>query len=482
MANKNALLIIASFSILILLFWLKGVLFLDPDLFWHIKMGQIIAADGIPHTDPFTFSMPSYFYANHEWLSEIILAKLYGLTGIAGLSFLFSIFTTLTIYVFFRKNCGFFLLPLFLFSCSLLLPFSGIRLQTIGWFLFALILILEKSSISKLLIFYPLIFLFWANLHGSFVIGLVLIFLFFLKKRFAFGKFDINYFLLFLLSCLVTLLNPFGIKLWIETWHTISDPFLRWVINEWLPLFFDTGSLFLWIWIVISSFLFLKYSRISFVVKVFYLLFLFLGISSSRNFPFYLIFTIPAVIGFLQNPKLIKKKSSLIITILFLSLFLGQVFFTFNEKSLEQAKNPYPKKAAEFLQSKKPGDRIFASYGFGGYLISQLPQNKFFIYGAMPSWRQKIKPDESDYAFKEYLEQTLTNTDLNLFFNKYNISTVVWGLDDSTSSKKGNPLSPFALKLKRFDLSEKTFLQRIESIGWEKIYQDNISVIYQKVK
>src|SRR6185295_6551395 len=43
----------------------------DPDLWWHLKTGAIIAATNqVPRTDPFSYSAGGHAWTAHEWLSE----------------------------------------------------------------------------------------------------------------------------------------------------------------------------------------------------------------------------------------------------------------------------------------------------------------------------------------------------------------------------------------------------------------------------
>src|SRR6185369_11325611 len=58
---------------------------LDPDLWWHLKTGeQIIDAHSIPHVDDFSFTKQGSEWVAHEWLSEVIIAGIYRLSGFVG--------------------------------------------------------------------------------------------------------------------------------------------------------------------------------------------------------------------------------------------------------------------------------------------------------------------------------------------------------------------------------------------------------------
>jgi len=59
----------------------------DPDSYSHIAVGRwILAHGGVPATDPFSFSMHGAPWIAFEWLSEVIYAAVYALSGWAGVA------------------------------------------------------------------------------------------------------------------------------------------------------------------------------------------------------------------------------------------------------------------------------------------------------------------------------------------------------------------------------------------------------------
>ena len=55
----------------------------DPDFWWHLRTGQLIAdRHGLLTTDPFTYTATDSYWVNHSWLYDSVL---YGLasSGIA---------------------------------------------------------------------------------------------------------------------------------------------------------------------------------------------------------------------------------------------------------------------------------------------------------------------------------------------------------------------------------------------------------------
>ena len=66
---------------------------IDPDFWWHIRVGRDIFASGsAPRIDAYTHTMSEYQWVDHEWLFDAGLWALYDTFGFALLAFLFASF------------------------------------------------------------------------------------------------------------------------------------------------------------------------------------------------------------------------------------------------------------------------------------------------------------------------------------------------------------------------------------------------------
>lgn len=488
--------IILIFLIIFILFLVKGALALDPDFGWHIKMGELILKSGIPSKDPFSYTMPSFGFVDHEWFVNIVLYKLYLYIGIVGLSFIFSIFTVLVLLIVLpRKFNQFFEAPL-LISGAILLPFAGIRPQELTWLLLAVLLnfFLTESGWKKTRFFLPLFFILWANLHGGFVIGLLVLLIFILVRIWESRKINFGDIFIFLLSLLATFINPYGIRLWEEVLRSALDSSLRFTIQEWTPILFRFDLSFLFL-ATLSFILVLKY-RLKFGLfekSLFFILFI-LALSSQRNVPFWLVIALPLTIKSIfflsEEVKKVKMgetrfskvyKIFLIITVL---IFIFQAFFILKNSNSVSEENYYPKKAIAYLKQNTFKGQFFSPYNFGGYLIWKYPEKKVFIDGRMPSWRYVGPSNESSYAYRDYNEILSGKKDYREIFKQYNINTVLWFKPDlQENSNFSKLISSFHIKFLNqiFGSKEnKSFLKKLEDDGWKKVYQDEIAVIYLK--
>src|ERR1700722_6384257 len=58
----------------------------DPDLWWHLKTGQIIwTTRHIPVTDLFSYTTNHHAWVPQEWLSQTVIYGVYHLGGLSGL-------------------------------------------------------------------------------------------------------------------------------------------------------------------------------------------------------------------------------------------------------------------------------------------------------------------------------------------------------------------------------------------------------------
>ena len=73
------------FALTVLTVLTVGKRFNDPDLWWHLKVGEVAwATHSIPSTDRFSFTA-NHPWVAHEWLSEVAIYATYRAGGYTGL-------------------------------------------------------------------------------------------------------------------------------------------------------------------------------------------------------------------------------------------------------------------------------------------------------------------------------------------------------------------------------------------------------------
>ena len=160
----------------------SATIFNDGDVSWHIATGQwILDHRAIPHTDPFSFTWGGRPWVPFEWLSEVLLAAVYRLAGYGGIAALATaILMALHAIVFF--NAARFVRPLVAVLAivamdAVLIPMMLARPHLFAWALIAFwtwLMVRAREQDRAPPLVAALLMVLWANLHGSFVLGLLI--------------------------------------------------------------------------------------------------------------------------------------------------------------------------------------------------------------------------------------------------------------------------------------------------------------------
>ena len=152
---------------------------LTPDVWWHLATGRLIARDGIPHRDPFSYTLGDRSWTAHEWLADRLLFASFESAELLGVVLFRAVLIAAAVamaYVAARQRGR------VLWSLVLLIPAAWAtqrnwldRPQLWSFFLAPLVLwILEAHRCGRRRIIYllPPVFALWVNLHGGFMFGL----------------------------------------------------------------------------------------------------------------------------------------------------------------------------------------------------------------------------------------------------------------------------------------------------------------------
>jgi hypothetical protein len=247
----------------------------DAGIGWHIRTGQIIlSSHSVPRVDPFSSSVAGNPWFAWEWLYDVIVGRLEGAFGLNGVVVFTAFIIALTFSLAFsmllrrRTNLGLALVLILLAASASMIHFFA-RPHVVTW-LFTLlwfwILDSSKGNAGALhlhsaehppskkapynfLWLLPVTMVLWVNMHGGFLIGLVLLGIYWFAGVWACMRpakhgFDEamtkirarrgvrNLTLIGLCSLGVTLINPYGIQLHIHIYRYLSNPFLMNHIDE----------------------------------------------------------------------------------------------------------------------------------------------------------------------------------------------------------------------------------------------------------
>ncbi len=147
------------------------------DLWWHLAAGRWIVAHGaLPKLDPFSFTAAGP-WNNHEWLADVVFDRWTAAFGVRSLVYWYwgvLLATYLLLFDLLRRRgaSGWLSLGACTLAAAASVPFFEIRPHLYSLLLFVILLrlTLGRAQLPKAL---PLLFAIWANLHASFVFGLL---------------------------------------------------------------------------------------------------------------------------------------------------------------------------------------------------------------------------------------------------------------------------------------------------------------------
>jgi hypothetical protein len=212
------------------------------DLAYVVRAGQLMLSNGgVLREDPFLLTTMCDPWANQQWGAEILHAGAFDALGWLGLALLRTGLTLGVIALLYaacrssgaaRRQAAW----LTLLAAVLLMGGFQARAQLIGIALFAAtlwVLARRHEHPNGVYLAIPIL-LVWANTHGSFPFGMLLLVVALLEDRVA-SRPRGRLWAATLLALAATALTPFGPTVWIYVVELSSNPQIRAVVEEWRP-------------------------------------------------------------------------------------------------------------------------------------------------------------------------------------------------------------------------------------------------------
>ncbi|HJU06838.1 MAG TPA: hypothetical protein VJ692_16935, partial [Nitrospiraceae bacterium] len=406
----------------------------DPDFGWHLRTGlDLIATGRLPKTDPYSHTMPDWPWVEHAWLMDGIIGLIYSGLGGVGVIVLFAavIASALIMGAASARASRTIRFISVAAVAWIALPFLGARMQMVTLLGVAIVLWLWRTYRDERLTHLwamPMLFLLWANVHGGFTAGLFTVGVILmasgiarltimqwpsLSRRIAepiLSWPQIRHLaLVFVISILITLINPYGWRLHGEIYASLTDRFMLDTLREWqsVSLYTRAGAIYVIYVVTLAGALVAWYRRVEPVRWAVFAVFLLLSLRHSRNVPFFLLVSLPVWAEMLSASATRMSAwvpaewiargraafaGSLLMAITLVLLGSGHLervarcglatddFFRDTE---------YPIEAVHWVQAHRGqlGSNLYNDYGLGGFLLWWLPGEKIFIDGRMPAWR-----------------------------------------------------------------------------------------------
>lgn len=464
----------------------------DGDFWWLMALGRHFWETGqVTNYDMLSHTFANGFFWNHSRLFDVIV---YGLFhwGSYLLLDIFRFLLFLTTYYFLYKTVVLkkynFLVTAIVFSVSLWFLADRLlyRPELVSMLLSAILLFLlfkDKTRSSKLVYLVPVVQLIWANSHAGFVYGLATIGIFFGAElirsllRHRDNTLEIiqdrrlkKIFLIFLLSCLATLLNSYAWQIFVLAYNlTLPQEALsgigEWGVYAWQNLFSFLNPLSILFWFSILVLLAKIYQipKNKLISKLKYypweeiFLFLLYLYSTLKHGRFiYLFSVILAVIiakniFYLFKSKYLNKLSVKLFLHIFLLFFLVLVTYKFFQKpfGLAAANNRYPQTVTQFILEQHLPGKMLNEYLDGGYFAFWLyPEKQVSIDGRTPN----LYSNDFFWRYDNLLDENIREKMLA----DYDINFIVW--------PRKNELNQILW----------------QDPNWQMIYFDDLSVVYFK--
>jgi hypothetical protein len=468
----------------------------DPDTWQHLASGRyIMQFHAFPAPDPFSFTTekvaPTYpgeektrlFNITHERVAQILMYLVYANAGFAGLvllrSALLVAFCGIIGMTAYQRTHSFYRgLAAAVLAATLIYDFRTDRPYLFTFvFLAATIAILEYRRWLWVL---PAMFFLWANTHGGFIVGWVVLGLYcaealFLRWRGKARPDEVRLWLIALASVLISGLNPTGFQV-IPVMIAYRRSTLQTTLWEWQhPALWPPAPFS--ILLVFAAVLLVRARRQSRPVD--WMLLLVFGaaaFTALRNI----------ILAGVVAPLLIasyfpwKRRISVAVEYLIALLILagtGVLILRGHSFQFHSADWKYPARAADFMLAHHITAPMFNTYEFGAYLIWRLwPQERVFIDGRAQSEKvyldyQRIVygvmrgPIQTDSVYQALRPQVIDGKSAEELLQEYGVDVILMDGFEYTSG------SPYLLV---------AALLEPQKTEWSLVYQDAQALIYMR--
>ncbi len=378
---------------------------LDADLWIHLNTGSYFSIYGrLPVPDPFTFGAGGLSWVPHEWLAEWVIYQSIATVGVATAQASFAMLYVATWFTVSRTLavCG---VGKWGQAAAITLgavvagSFSGIRPMQFGLFFLALtisVLMRHWRFGSRAVWALPAVFVVWANMHGSFPIGIGVVLALIAESiwkrlRLPSPYNDSRVSLRAIVPSLVLsgsaiAINPSGPSLWLHPFWQLFTP-AREFNSDWNPPELFSQSWWGLVILVAGTAVAVAWGRfrITPVFSATIVVLLALSIGARKT----MAFSSVAIASLLEGPLAeigrpnwsvpAALERTVPMLALVISIALGAWL---GPKSLDgPSVVPMPHGARDYLEITAPG-RIWNTYHWGGFLTWNLwPESQVFIDG-----------------------------------------------------------------------------------------------------
>ncbi len=432
----------------------------DTDFWWHLKTGQfVLQRRALPVPDVFSYTADlgrpaysgeekvRYFNLTHEWLAQAVWYVIYRIGGFPAvvlfkallLAFLCAIAGFLA-----ARRAGDFRWGLLAAAAaaSLAVEFAADRPALITFLLVAVFVwILECGRPLWLL---PALSVVWANSHGGFFLGWVILAIYTLTDR--------RLWRVALISVAVSGLNPSFFRI-VEILAAYRQSYLTQTLIEWSrPYLWGPPYAFNILLYTAAAVMALSWRRVALRDGLLFLAFGAASLLAYRNLTLTAFLAPILIVAYLpRRPALPSITGPLLALLLSAGLAAGIASGRFFQ--LRAALWKFPAGAADFLLARNIQAPLFNTYEYGGYLIWRLwPRQRVFIDGRALN----------ESVYQDYV-RALNASDQRQVLDRYRIGVVVANAFEYTTGT----LYPLVLDL-----------ANAAETDWQLVYEDPQALVF----
>ena len=428
----------------------------DPDLWWHMKLGEYMVENLTLKPDhsiySWTVADPNWIY--NAWVPEVVFYiahKIGGVMALHILHYLF-LFSIMGLFLYFNYKLGQSLNPFYLLlmlSVFISLYLNAIlRPEMFSIVFVTLTAFIYFYSISKgknLFWLYPVLMLIWVNSHGVFVFGIIFITTAFIGelihysiRRNALSKqILMHFFISVVLSYVALIVTPYGPKWILSIVKYFTDPKFMQQARELIAYksvfaFYHPTKYILIamavLYFLMSIYIFFAKRYFNIVLMLLNGLFIYLSFMYARTAYLYLPVFYFSIVYLMSISNIMPRLSRL--SPIFLAGFLlfsgwtvhWTIYYPLRYNYSGSGVGEYmPEKTADFLLKHKLEGPIFNTYEIGGYLLWRLyPEYRVFIDPRHGPYTKHLSDDYRQFEIGNIFEA---------FTNKYSFKTAVVKLE-----------------------------------------------------
>lgn len=382
------------------------------DLAYQLRAGaEILATGRIPTTDTWTFTMAGQPWVDQQWAAQVILRDVEVIGGWVGLA----VFRAVLVGAIFGGTCLIAVRRgvdvrtgaiLSLLAFVVAAPALSLRPQLLGMLCFVgvLLLVVERRSRPRWLWLVPVVVAIWANIHGSFFLGPLVLGLAWLEDLGERRSDARQTLAVAVVAALAACLTPSGPSVWLYAAGLTANSAVTARVTEWQPTAIRDvpGLLFFGSVLAVVTLMARSERRVPWPTLAWLGTFFLIGLYAQRGVAWWPIAAVTAVAGTLvpafpagrrDETQTMRRLNALVAGVLVLAVFValpanrptvpGAIVST------ESVAPAPPGITASLRDLTQPGARVLNPQTWGSWFEYALPR----LQVAVDSRIEMFKPD-----------------------------------------------------------------------------------------